>query len=255
MMLLRPDTTLRRPALARPLAMTLARDEYTRFADAVDALPADAWTRPTACPAWDVRAMTAHVAGMAAMAAGVLESVRQQRLAGRDAAASGTAFIDALTALQVRERADHGPDRLREEVRRLGPRAARGRRMAPGLVRRRDMGIPHEVDGTPESWTVGFLLDVILTRDTWMHRSDIAEATGTAMLLTPEHDGVLVADVVEEWAGRHGRPFELHLDGPAGGSWRRGDGGEVHTLDAVAFCRLVSGRGRGEGLLATQVPF
>lgn len=255
MMLLRPDTALRRPALDRPVAMRLARDEYTRFAEALDGLPADAWSRSTACPDWDVRAMTAHVAGMAAMAAGVLESVRQQRRAGRDAAATGTSFIDALTALQVRERADRTPEQLREEVQRTGPRAARGRRMAPGLVRRRDMGIPQEVDGVPESWTVGFLLDVILTRDTWMHRSDVAEATGTPMVLTAEHDGVLVADVVEEWADRHGRPFELHLDGPAGGEWRRGEGGEVHTLDAVAFCRLVSGRGSGDGLLATQVPF
>ena len=255
MMLLRSDADLRRPALDRPLAMGLARHEYALFSDAVETLPPDAWSRQTACPAWDVRAMTSHVVGMAAMAAGVLESARQQRLAGREAEATGVAFIDALTALQVRERADHGPERLCAEMRRLGPRAARGRRMAPGLLRRRDMGVPQDVDGVSENWSLGYLLDVILTRDTWMHRSDLAEATGAPMALTAEHDGVLVADVVEEWADRHGRPFELHLEGPAGGDWSRGVGGEVHALDAVAFCRLVSGRGRGEGLLATQVPF
>jgi len=38
------------------------------------------------------------------------------------------------------------------------------------------------------------------------------------MVLTPDHDARIVADVVAEWAGRHGRPFTLHLTGPAGGS-------------------------------------
>ncbi|HEU4912361.1 MAG TPA: hypothetical protein VFV76_10715 [Actinomycetes bacterium] len=51
-----------------------------------------------------------------------------------------------------------------------------------------------------EKWTLGYLTDVILTRDTWMHRSDIAAATGRAMTLTAEHDGVLVADIAAEWA-------------------------------------------------------
>ena len=35
-----------------------------------------------------------------------------------------------------------------------------------------------------EDWTVGYLTDVILTRDTWMHRSDIAAAAGRQLTLT-----------------------------------------------------------------------
>ena len=33
-------------------------------------------------------------------------------------------------------------------------------------------------DGTVETWRMGFIFDVILTRDTWMHRVDIARAAG-----------------------------------------------------------------------------
>lgn len=246
---------LRRPALERGTAMTLAADEYRLFADAVAALDEEAWRQPTPCPLWDVRQMTAHVIGMAEMAAGVREGFRQRRIAGTDAATKGIAFIDALTDVQVRERADHSPARLAEDMRRVGPRAARGRRMTPYLLRRRDMGVPQSVQGVDESWALGYLVDVILTRDTWMHRSDLAVATGAAMALTPEHDGRIVADVVAEWAGRHGQPYRLTLTGPAGGEWGHGTGGEEIRMDAVQFCRVLSGRGEGTGLLATEVPF
>ncbi len=73
--------------------------------------------------------------------------------------------------------------------------------------------------------------------------------------MTPEHDGRIVADVVVEWAGRHGQPFRLTLTGPAGGRWTSGTGGEELELDAVEFCRITSGRGAGEGLLGVAVPF
>ncbi|MBM7517291.1 maleylpyruvate isomerase family mycothiol-dependent enzyme [Nocardioides nitrophenolicus] len=246
---------LRRPALDRSTAMTLAADEYAAYTAAVAGLEPSAWTRPTACTLWDVRQMTAHVVGMAEMAAGVREGIRQRRIAGRDAAAQRIAFIDALTDVQVRERADHDARRLTDDLRRVGPRAARGRRMTPGLLRRRDIGVPQDVAGVPESWSLGYLVDVILTRDTWMHRSDVAEATGVPMTLTAEHDGRIVADVVAEWASRHGRPYRLTLTGPAGGAWSAGEGGEELELDAVQFCRVLSGRGEASGLLATAVPF
>jgi len=101
---------------------------------------------------------------------------------------------------------------------------------------------------------------VILTRDPWMHRLDLARATGQDLVLTADHDGVLVADVVAEWARRHGQPYQLELTGPAGGSWTSGTGGEEIVMDAADFCRVLSGRPGSDadpprGLLATQVPF
>ena len=101
---------------------------------------------------------------------------------------------------------------------------------------------------------MGYLVDIILTRDTWMHRADIAKATGKPMELTREHDGRIVADAAAEWGRLHGQPCTLHLTGPVGGTFTQGDGGEEITIDAVDFCRILSGRGTGEGLLAQQVP-
>jgi hypothetical protein len=75
------------------------------------------------------------------------------------------------------------------------------------------------------------------------------------MHLTADHDGALVADVVTEWAGRHGQPCSVRLTGPAGGTWTFGAGGSEVEMDAVDFCRTLSGRGSASGLLETAVPF
>ena len=66
-------------------------------------------------------------------------------------------------------------------------------------------------------------------------------------------EGALVDDVVREWAERHGAPYHLQLTGPAGGTWAHGRG-EPIRMDALEFCRTLSGRGPADGLLATQVP-
>jgi uncharacterized protein (TIGR03083 family) len=237
-------------ALDRDTAYRLAATEYERIVALLRELDAENWSRPTACPGWDVQAMAAHVLGMAEMAASVREMARQQRLAGK--AGGG---IDALTAVQVREHADLGSPAIVAALEAAAPRALRGRRRLSRVVGR--IKLPEEqVNGPiPEFWRIGFLLDVVLTRDVWMHRVDVCRATGHELELTPGHDGVLVADVVAEWAQRHGRPYRLVLTGPAGGRWSSGTGGEELELDAVEFCRVLSGRGSGAGLLEQQVPF
>jgi uncharacterized protein (TIGR03083 family) len=243
------------PALDHRTAMRLAATEYRRMAEVLAALEPEHWSRPTDCPAWDVRQMGCHMVGMAAMATGPREQKRQQRVAAAEVAAHGTDPLDALTGLQVSERATWTPAEVVAGAREVGPKAARGRRFTPGFVRRRPFPAPQTVNDRVEHWSIGFLTEVILTRDPWMHRMDIARATGRAPLLTADHDGVLVADVVAEWAARHGAAYRLTLTGPAGGSWASGDGGEELELDAVDFCRVLSGRDEGNGLLATHVPF
>ncbi len=89
-----------------------------------------------------------------------------------------------------------------------------------------------------------------------MHRLDTCRAAGRDMVLTAEHDGRLIADVVAEWARRHGQPFTLVLAGPAGGRWQSGDAGDRIELDALEFCWTLAGRiPGGGGLLTTMVPF
>lgn len=243
----------RRSALDRGVAMRLAAGEYERFVAQLRELDPDGWSRPTVCSAWDVHDMVCHVLGMAEMAASPVEQMRQLRAAKR----RGGLFIDALTGLQVEKHAQRSPAELLERLPTATRRAARGRARTPSLIRRLRMG-DQPVDETgaqTEPWTVGYLTDVVLTRDTWIHRSDIALATGREMGLSGDHDGLLLADVAAEWAQRHGQPCTLTLTGPAGGSWTWGGGGPKHELDAVEFCRILSGRAAGEGLLKTRVPF
>jgi uncharacterized protein (TIGR03083 family) len=241
----------RRSALDHETAMRLAEREYGRYLDVLRALDPEDWARPTDCPAWDVRAMAAHNLGMAEMAASLRETARQNVKAAR----RGGVFIDALTALQVEEHADLTPEQVIARYASVAPRAARGRRRRSALLRRAPLPGAQDVGGVPERWTYGYLVDTILTRDTWMHRVDTARATGRDLVLTPEHDGAIVADVVQEWAGRHGAPCTLTLTGRAGGGWTFGAGGPQLELDAVEFCRTVSRRAHGTGLLDVEVPF
>lgn len=245
----------RRIAMDRAIAMRLARDEYARVLDAVVGLSPEQWTLSTDCPKWDVRQLVAHICGMAAMAATPWEANRQIKLANKEVTRTGIKQIDALTGLQVSERADKTPDELIAELRRIGPKAARGRRLMPPFIRNRRLPEEQSIESMTEWWTIGYLMDIVLTRDPWMHRVDLSRATGNAMVLTGDHDGVLIDDVVREWAGRHGKPYRLHLTGPAGGTWSAGDGGEELELDAIEFCRILSGRAPGQGLLATMIPF
>jgi hypothetical protein len=74
----------------------------------------------------------------------------------------------------------------------------------------------------------------------------------------PQPDGRIVADVVAEWARRHGKPFTLALTGPASGTYAHHPDlpeAEHLSLDAVDFCRTLAGRGHPAGLLTTIVPF
>jgi uncharacterized protein (TIGR03083 family) len=246
-----PEATTRLRPLSRTEAAVRAETEYGRFVDLVQSLTREDWSTPTDCPAWDVRAIAGHVLGMMEFVSSVREFVHALR-AGRKAAGDRP-MIDGMTEVQVAERSHLSEPQLLDRLATMAPRAARARRRL--LAPLRWLPTPQEVNGVKEIWRLGYLFEVMLTRDTWMHRIDIARATNRPLVLTPDHDGRIVTDVVAEWARRHGQPFRLSLDGPAGGSFASGDGGEEIVLDAVEFCRILSGRGTGTGLLTRAVPF
>ncbi len=242
----------RMPLLERDVAMRLATTEYERVAVQFESLTPEHWALPTDCPDWDVRALAGHMLGMMQMIASMPEMIRQQLAAKRRAQREGRVMIDALTALQVEKNADLTIDELTQQVRTLAPKAVKARRRAPRVIRKQTM--PDQ----DEWWTMGYLFDVILTRDPFLHRVDIARATKIPMTATAEHEGTIVDDVVDEWSGRHGAAYDLELTGPAGGHWQHRNGkdsSEHINMDAFDFCRALSGRTHAEGLLRTQVPF
>jgi uncharacterized protein (TIGR03083 family) len=247
------DAPPRRPAIDRPTAKRLMTTEYARVVEQLRSLPAEQWAADTCNPGWDVRTLAAHMLGMVAFAASVPEQLRQMLKAKR----RGGVFIDSLTAVQVEKYGGWTPPRIVAEYSRLASKAVKGRTKMPRLLRGRAMPEKQPIEGPDvyESWTFAYLVDVILTRDPWMHRIDIALATGARLTLTADHDAVIVDDVVREWADRHGQSCTLTLTGALAKEYRFGDGGPSYTLDAVEFCRILSGRGAGEGLVAQPVPF
>jgi uncharacterized protein (TIGR03083 family) len=160
-------------------------------------------------------------------------------------------LVDRVNDVQVAERRDRSPAALRAELRAASTRGVAMRRRVPAWLRSLPVPFGPPLGTRP----LGYLLGRIYTRDAWMHRVDITRATGVPMVLTADHDGRLVEDVVAEWACAHGRPFDLRLSGRAGGRWTRGERAETVELDAVEFARIVSGRSVGAGLLAHPVPF
>ncbi len=228
-----------------------AETETIRFADALAALDDDDWARKTDCTLWTVRDMAGHVLGMTRTFTALPQFVGHMAAGSR--AAGERPMIDGLTEVQVKRNASLSPRDVIEQLRELAPKNARWRAKRKLM---RKIPLKQEMsDGTTETWRLAYLVDTILTRDTWMHRVDLAEATGHPMELTADHDGKLIADVVDEWARRHGKPYHLTLTGPAGGTFSSGSGGEEITIDAVQFCRILSGRAHGDGLLSQEVPF
>lgn len=237
-------------------AMALQAAELTRTVEMLRSLSDEDWGTPTDCPDWDVRAMYLHVLGACEAGASMRENLHQLRTAYAHRRREGGALEAALSSVQVSERLDLDPGQLVERLARVAPKTVRGRRRTPAPVRR---FAKLAIDGpVHEKWRLGYLIDVIYLRDMWMHRVDVAAATGRPVELTAAHDGRIVADVVAEWGRRHGEPFVLELTGPAGGRYSSeadSPGTRQLEVDAVEFCRSLAGRVPAEGLLATVVPF
>ncbi|MGA8046952.1 MAG: maleylpyruvate isomerase family mycothiol-dependent enzyme [Dermatophilaceae bacterium] len=249
-------TTSPLPRMSTEQARTVALEEYARFTDLLRDLDPQDWVSPTDCERWDVRAVADHVAGAARMYASVGRTLAAQLNGWLLARRLGLGEpLDGVNELQIRETADLPVPQLIAFIEEWAPRVVEARFSVPWPMRR----IPAK--GMGLTMPLVDLYAYVLTRDVWMHRVDIARAAGRELHLTPAHDGALVADVVADWAGRHGRPFELELTGPAGGTFgvgsADGEAGVVERIemDAVEFCRTISGRVTGSGLLAEPAMF
>ena len=206
--------------------------------------PSD-WEQPTECAGRTVRDVVAHLVGAAQGHASLPVLVRQYIWGLRNRRAFGGSSLDAMNQYEIDGQADLSPDLLVATLARLAPLAVAGRSR-----RARRLGwAPFAIDeagswseGTPSRMTMAELCAVVLTRDVWAHRLDIARAVGRQPTLEPDVDARIVADVVADWAARHGQPVSLILTGDAGGTFTIGASGESLTLDALDFARLLAGR-------------
>ena len=103
-------------------AMVLAETEFARSLDLLRTLGPEEWHRQTVCELWDVRALVAHVLGMAEAQASLRQFAHDFRAASKRSAGP---MIDAMTATQVRERAELTPAQLIERLANVAPGALR----------------------------------------------------------------------------------------------------------------------------------
>jgi uncharacterized protein (TIGR03083 family) len=237
--------------IERDEARVIAEEEFRRYASYCASFSADEWAMPTDCEGWTVRDVSLHVLGSADAQASVTELLHQfVRGIPVNRQIESHHWVDGINELQIRERRNLSNAELVVRLSAIGPRAVAGRWGTPAPMRHLPMPF-----GPPVGWVgLWYLLDVGFTRDVWAHRIDIHAAIGRPMHLTADHDGRLVADIVGEWAGIHGQPFELVLEGAAGGKFSQGVGGERVEIDAIDFIRTLAGRLPGSGVLSHPLP-
>jgi uncharacterized protein (TIGR03083 family) len=199
------------------------------------------WARPTDCAGWTVHDLTAHMVGQYQGLASLWVHLRRHRRARRRYPALSR--LDADNRQQIDDLGGHSGGELVAMLAAIGPKAIRARRRVPGPLRRVHVGWMYPEEPLPDD-RLGYALDVLGPRDLWMHRVDLARATGRPLVLGG-HDREIVAQVVAD-LGRawEDPPVLLELTGPAGGRWALGRGSPAATVraDAIDYLRALSGR-------------
>ena len=234
------------PSLLHPEAAEMAAVELERFLTLMESLAPVDWDQPTACPLWNVRQVVAHVTGAAASYARWSQFKRQTSpFVQRPYRKVGFSLLDALNQIQVDDRRAATPADLLTELRDVGPRAIATRKRLPAIVRA--VRLPLPLLGLVP---LGYLTDLIYTRDMWMHRLDICRATGREMVQTPQHDGRITALVVRDLARKltpklAGQAVVYELTGLSGGGFHLGENASPIariTMDVLDFHLKASGR-------------
>ncbi len=232
--------------------MTLAETEYRRYTDVLGQLRPDDWAVQTVNTDWNVKQLTQHVLGFAESNASFPVFVKAMRAGKKRSKVRGyDHFIHGMNEVQVEEREHLTTDELVAQWKTTWPRALKGRRRFPPFMRPIPLDFGPIVGKKPMG---SYLMDVVFTRDTWMHRIDTCRAVGLEPELTPEHDGRLIEDMVAEWTKLYDLSITLKLEGPAGGIYVRGAGEDDLTIDAVEWIWILSGRSTGTGLLKKELP-
>ncbi len=226
---------------ARESAATVREAEFTAFRTLVSTLESQEWRRPTLSAGWLVRDVVAHVAGQYEELARIAVFLRRLRTARRRYPDRTT--LDGHNQVQVDELAGQPPAALVARLDRYGPAALRALRRIPGPRRRLPSSLFFPEPPLPER-ALSYLFDVLSPRDTWMHRLEVARATGRTFTIAG-HDRQIVDQVVRDLDRQwNGPALTLELTGPAGRRATIGHGASqrIVGVDAVELLLHLSGR-------------
>jgi uncharacterized protein (TIGR03083 family) len=216
--------------------------EIQAWHDLLSELDEADWHRRTVCAEWDVADIVGHLCGQA-------DDVNRPWLFPlRDRRAKrgypDIPLLDAHMMVQADEYRGTPTTELRARFGKVWGKANRAIMRNPEVIRR--LQIP--VEGMPgfDKIGLGYIQDILLARDLWMHRDDVCQALGRSFDAGP-YAAELVAQVmydVQDGPFWKGLPVELTLTGQGGGSFRLGDGDPVAAIatDAVGYMRTLSGR-------------
>lgn len=231
------------PRTPRQRAFEVIEAERVAFLALLRELDAAAWQRPTACPGWTVHDLVAHVIGQYEEQPRPWLLIRRVRQARKRY--PGLSTLDGHNQCQLDDRREVPPEELVDQFARESARGLRALRRLPAPLRRMRISriFPEDAELLPED-SIDYLIRVLAARDVWMHRVDLADATGGPLQLG-QGDREVIGQVIADLAGRWtDPPALLELTGPAGGRWLLGDGPPTATLtaDAIVYMRHLSGR-------------
>jgi uncharacterized protein (TIGR03083 family) len=224
------------PGIRHSEATVLAQSQYDKLLPVLRELSEHEWNAPTDCERWRVRDIVAHMSGWAKAIVSPPEFVRLSR-AGRKRKKEFEGSLDAQNEVQVDERRHLTTAELLTEFEEVIPRFVKRRRIMGGAGRY----VPYRAPGIGRT-NLGFLMNVIFTRDTFMHRVDISRATKRELELG-ESEQRLIADAAKQWARDSNAVARLRFTGPAGGDYLTADNpAATISGDEVEFCRMLTGR-------------
>jgi uncharacterized protein (TIGR03083 family) len=199
------------------------------------------WHRRTVCDEWDVADIAGHLIGQAEDVIKPWSFPRRFRKSKR--VYPDKPRFDAHMMVQADEHRGTPPAELRALFDRLWGKATRTISRNPEVIRR----ITMQADDSPRM-SLGYVQDILLARDLWMHRDDMCQALGRTFDAGPYAEEI-IAQVVYDleasgpfWGERPA--VVLELTGQGGGTYRLGRGEPVGyaAVDAVAYMRTLSGR-------------
>lgn len=229
------------PALNHDQWMEIGAAQNDALVGELRELGSAEWEAPTDCALWTVKDIAAHVLGAAEGFTSFSEN-RRQAIGGFRRRGTLGSFLNGMNQTQVEDRRHLSPAEL----------IARLEQRLPRFIEiRRRLGRPGRFvpmyDPNLGPTNLRYLMDTIFARDVFMHRVDIARATGREVRLGTD-ERLLVADVTRDWARRRNVRARIELEGPVGGTFVAGSESTHIAGDATEFCRVVSGRAEPDAL-------
>lgn len=232
------------PRVTRRESFAHRAAEIAAWLELLRSLSADDWGRATVCTEWDVADIVGHLIGQADEVLRPWAFPRRE-LRARRRYPDGARF-DRHMMVQADEYRGTPPAELIARFERRWTRASRTILRLPRPIRAASITIDDIPDPKFKHASLGYVHDVLLPRDLWMHRDDVCQAVGRPF--DPgRHAFDLIAQVVLDlqcsgfWSGP---AVVVELTGPGGARFRLGTGEPIGTaaVDAVGYMRTLSGR-------------